>query len=272
MTTDIDNGSSTYPVLSPSGDGSDVTAAFTAASTRTNISTGEKLGVIFGKIAKWFTDLGDAAFRGVDSTVTASSTNLVESGAVKSALNTVDESIAIRVSGNKTTYASGAAIGQYVIVDESTITGIADGLYKAAKAIPYNTVIDSTYLTAVSGGAANDLKSAIDTMSTVSTVTLPTPTLTGCYWASGASMVRFGRLIICNIGIVIPSGSYANNQVILSGFPASITDFPLIATSRDGNAVQLNITTNGKLRFDANQTVSKLQVFLASFAYIATSY
>ena len=87
MTDDIDNGSSNYPVLSPSGDGSDVTAAFTAASTRTNISTGEKLGVIFGKIAKWFTDLGDAAFRGVDSTVTASSTNLVESGAVKSAID-----------------------------------------------------------------------------------------------------------------------------------------------------------------------------------------
>ena len=103
MTTDIDNGSSTYPVLSPSGDGSDVTAAFTAASTRTNITTGEKLGVIFGKIAKWFTDLGAAAFRGVDAAPTAGSTNLVESGAVKSALNIVDESIAIRVSGNKTT-------------------------------------------------------------------------------------------------------------------------------------------------------------------------
>lgn len=165
MTTDIDNGSSTYPVLSPSGDGSDVTAAFTAAASRTNISTGEKLSAICGKIAKWFADLGDAAFRGVDSTVTASSTNLAESGAVKSALNTVDESIAIRVSGNKTTYASGAAIGQYVIVDGSTIAGITDGMYKAAKAIPYNTGIDSTYLTAVSGGGLNDLKSAIDATS-----------------------------------------------------------------------------------------------------------
>lgn len=86
---------------------------------------------------------------------------VVSSGGVKSALNTVDESIAIRVSGNKTTYASGAAIGQYVIVDGSTIPGITDGLYKSAKAIPYNTGIDSTYLTAVSGGGMNDLKAAI---------------------------------------------------------------------------------------------------------------
>ena len=103
-----------------------------------------------------------ASQRGVDATPTANSTNLVESGGVKSALNTVDESIAIRVSGNKTTYAGGAAIGQYVIVSDSTITGITDGMYKAAKAIPYNTAIDSTYLTAVSGGGMNDLKAAFD--------------------------------------------------------------------------------------------------------------
>lgn len=87
MTTDIDNSDSTYPVLSPSGDGSDVTAAFTAAASRTNISTGEKLTVIFGKVAKWFSDLGAAAFRGVDAAPTAGSTNLVESGGVKSAIS-----------------------------------------------------------------------------------------------------------------------------------------------------------------------------------------
>ena len=90
MTTDIDNSGSSYPVLSPSGDGSDVTAAFTAAASRANISTGEKLGVIFGKVAKWFSDLGVAAFRGVDATPTSGSTNLVESAGVKSAIDDVD--------------------------------------------------------------------------------------------------------------------------------------------------------------------------------------
>lgn len=45
------------------GDGSNVTAAFTAASSRTNITTGEKLSVIFGKIAKWLGDLGSLAFK-----------------------------------------------------------------------------------------------------------------------------------------------------------------------------------------------------------------
>lgn len=49
--------------VAPNGDGSNVTAAFTAATTRANISTGEKLSVLFGKIAKWFADLGSLAFK-----------------------------------------------------------------------------------------------------------------------------------------------------------------------------------------------------------------
>ena len=49
--------------IAPNGDASNVTAAFTAASTRANIATGEKLSVLFGKIAKWFADLGSLAFK-----------------------------------------------------------------------------------------------------------------------------------------------------------------------------------------------------------------
>ena len=49
--------------LDKDGDGSNVTAAFTAASTRANIATGEKLSVLFGKIAIWFSDLGSLAFK-----------------------------------------------------------------------------------------------------------------------------------------------------------------------------------------------------------------
>ena len=49
--------------LDKSGDGSNVTAAFTQAATRTNVATGEKMSVLFGKIRKWFADLGTAAFK-----------------------------------------------------------------------------------------------------------------------------------------------------------------------------------------------------------------
>ena len=50
--------------LMKTGDGSDVTASFATAGSRNNISTGEKLSVIFGKIAKWFADLKTVAFTG----------------------------------------------------------------------------------------------------------------------------------------------------------------------------------------------------------------
>lgn len=48
--------------LSPDGDGSNVVVSFTAASTRVNVSSGEKISVLLGKIAKWLNDLGDIAF------------------------------------------------------------------------------------------------------------------------------------------------------------------------------------------------------------------
>lgn len=49
--------------LGTNGNGSSVTAAFTQASTRSNLVTGETLAVLFGKIKKWFADLGTLAFK-----------------------------------------------------------------------------------------------------------------------------------------------------------------------------------------------------------------
>ena len=184
-----------------------------------------------------------ASQRGVDATPTASSTNLVESGGVKSALNAVDESIAIRVSGNKTTYASGAAIGQYVIVDGSTITGITDGLYKAAKAIPYNTGIDSTYLTAVSGGGLNELKAALTT-NTISTGT------TGLYAKKCVNMV------------MLTSGDTSRvtadaNKTIWT-LPASLRPLEYVELLNVVNQERLVITPTGMIR----STVALDNVFL----------
>lgn len=78
--------SSVADKLDKTGDGSNVTAAFSAASSRANIATGEKLSVLFGKIAKWLNDLGTAAFKNATSSVTQDSTDLVESGAVYTGL------------------------------------------------------------------------------------------------------------------------------------------------------------------------------------------
>ena len=50
--------------ISPTGNASNVTAAFTQASTRANLTTGEKLAVSLGKLMKWFADLKSVAWTG----------------------------------------------------------------------------------------------------------------------------------------------------------------------------------------------------------------
>ena len=77
--------------LAKTGDGSNVTAAFTKASSRTNIAPDEKLSVLFGKIAKWLADLGSLAFK---STVAKS--DLAED--VQTSLGKADKAITVTAS------------------------------------------------------------------------------------------------------------------------------------------------------------------------------
>ena len=72
--------------LDKTGDGSNVTAAFTAASSRVNIATGEKLSVLLGKIAKWLGDLKALAFKD-----TVAKTDLADD--VQESLNKADSAL-----------------------------------------------------------------------------------------------------------------------------------------------------------------------------------
>ena len=78
--------------LDKTGDGSNVTAAFTAASSRTNLATGEKLSVLFGKIAKWFSDLGSLAFKSTVAKTDLASDVQTSLGKADSALQSVTKS------------------------------------------------------------------------------------------------------------------------------------------------------------------------------------
>ena len=62
--------------LEKTGDAGNVTNTFTAASSRTNLTSGEKLSVSLGKIAKYFTDLKTVAFTGKYSDLTGKPTVL----------------------------------------------------------------------------------------------------------------------------------------------------------------------------------------------------
>lgn len=78
--------------LESNGDGSNVTAAFTTASSRTNIATGEKLSVLFGKIAKWLSDLGSLAFKSTVAKTDLASDVQTSLGKADSALQSVTKS------------------------------------------------------------------------------------------------------------------------------------------------------------------------------------
>lgn len=56
--------------LDKTGDASNAVTKFTQAGSRTNLLSGEKLSVSFGKIMKWFVDLKDVAFSGRYSDLT----------------------------------------------------------------------------------------------------------------------------------------------------------------------------------------------------------
>lgn len=50
---------------------------FDQASTRENVASGDTVSTLFGKIAKWFSDLGTAAFKGVSNVLTQTSDGYV---------------------------------------------------------------------------------------------------------------------------------------------------------------------------------------------------
>lgn len=58
-------------------DHSTIAPAFTEASSRSNIASGESFATMFGKIKKFFSDLGTAAFKSVPSSGNASTTQVV---------------------------------------------------------------------------------------------------------------------------------------------------------------------------------------------------
>lgn len=73
--------------LQPTGNASNTTVTFTAATTRANIATGEKLATIMGKLAKWFADLKAVAWSGSYNDLSNKPTALKNPAALTISLN-----------------------------------------------------------------------------------------------------------------------------------------------------------------------------------------
>lgn len=73
--------------LDKTGDASNVTNTITTASTRTNLSTGEKLSVSLGKISKYFSDFKTVAFTGSYNDLINRPTSMTANGGNSATVN-----------------------------------------------------------------------------------------------------------------------------------------------------------------------------------------
>lgn len=115
-----------------SGDGSNLTAAYTVPETREALKSGEKLSAALGKVSKWFSDLGGLAFKS-----TVAKTDL--DTALRTQLTALDEDVARYKDGQLTTIAGvaiptggGSGGGGDVVVDTALNASSTNPVQNAA--------------------------------------------------------------------------------------------------------------------------------------------
>lgn len=152
--------------------------------------------------------------------------------------------------------ANAVAIGKYVIVRNSTIAGVANGLYTAKKAIPANTDLNDTYFTAVPNGGLNSLNDSIATLnSTKATITKNNVEEKGNITNKHANITVNTVLVtriekisgfVCTFSV---TGSIAAEQTLFVGLPVSATNRAAILGYRNASStpVPFFITTSGGL-------------------------
>lgn len=77
--------------LDQTGNGRDVTVTFAQAGQRENVSSGEKLSVLWGKVCRWFADLKAVAFSGKAADLTEDQTHRFFTDAERNKLNGIAE-------------------------------------------------------------------------------------------------------------------------------------------------------------------------------------
>lgn len=136
--------------LTKTGNGSDLSVAFTQASTRANIATGEKTSTIMGKIKKWFADMTAAAFAQIitsntDLMATTVAGYLPDALAVKQQFDSVNSKLQIPAFLSET-----SGTGQSVNIDSAQyrylLINVIDGTYATHAILSPNVISSLTVL------------------------------------------------------------------------------------------------------------------------------
>lgn len=137
--------------LDKTGEGKDVTISFTTASSRSNIATGEKLATMFGKIAKYFSDLKTVAFSG-------SYNDLSNKPSIPSKTSDLTNDSDFQTASQVNTAITGKGYqtaSQVSTAISNAISGITSFEYEVVTSLPSTGVKGKIYLVAHSHGTGD---------------------------------------------------------------------------------------------------------------------
>lgn len=227
--------------LDKTGDASNTTVAFSAASARENVKTGEKLSVIVGKIAKWLADLKAVAFTGSYNDLS-----------------------------NKPTIPDGS---KYLPLAGGEMTGDIDMAANGADLLvgTQRSVRHGTLGTAIAGGAVDAKTSFADGLKARKSI-VGTYTLANGTWVNLISVRhRNGYGDGINYGMYIYSLLTSGGNLIWNKQTAANTwqgervlldsgNYTSYALAKDGTAVKANALSSGLMKFgwvhNSNTTAS----------------
>lgn len=170
--------------LDKTGDASNVTNTITTASTRVNLSTGEKLSISLGKIAKWFSDLKTVAFSGSYNDLSNKPTSLPANGGNSTTVNghTVNSDVPANAKFTDTNTWRGI---QNNLTSDSTSDSLSAAQGKALKALIDTKTSNTGTLTGIKMNGVSKGTSGVVDLGTVLTSGKQTATST----ADGGSNV-----------------------------------------------------------------------------------
>lgn len=204
------NWNKVFEKLDKTGDASNVTTEFTTATTRSNLTTKEKLSISLGKISKWFSDLKSVAFSGSYNDLNDKPTSLPANGGNSTTVNghTVNSNVPANAKFTDTTYndATTSVHGLMTADMVTKLNGIASGANK--------TIVDANISSTSTNPVQNKVvKNALDHKLNGYTVTYTVPANTGGWHKIAQISDYFNFDLYTNGGWYSASKSIAHFQI-----------------------------------------------------------